>query len=93
MLPNVTTTADARYTRIDLSQWSGLLGPAGMPPNALARPTTQFLKMLDDLDVRPKLAGAALASVVGTLGEFARRMRDAGVVWVFIAQEAGLRAE
>ena len=88
VLPNVPTMAEAGYAGIDLSQWFGLLGPAGMPPEVLARLSAEFQKALADPDVRRKLAGAALEAVGGTPEEFARRMRDEGVVWARIARRS-----
>ncbi len=93
VLPNVPTMAEAGYPGIDLSQWFGLLGPAGMPKDVLARLSLEFQKAISDPEVKRKLAGAALETVGGTPEDFARRIREEGVVWARIAREVGLRAE
>ena len=93
VLPEVPTMAEAGYPGIDLSQWFGLLGPAGMPPAVMARLSGEFQKALADPEVRRKLAASGLEAAGGTPEEFARRMRDEGMVWARIAKEVGLRAE
>lgn len=93
VLPDVPTMAEAGYPGIDLSQWFGLLGPAGMPPAVMARLSGEFQKALADPEVRRKLAASGLEAAGGTPEEFARRMRDEGVVWARIAKEVGMRAE
>ena len=93
VLPEVPTMAEAGYPGIDLSQWFGLLGPAGMPPAVMARLSGEFQKALADPEVRRKLAASGLEAAGGTPEDFARRMRDEGMVWARIAKEVGLRAE
>ncbi len=93
VLPDVPTMMEAGYPGIDLSQWFGLLGPAGMPPAVLARLSGEFQKALADPNVRRKLAASGLEAGGGTPEDFARRVRDEGVVWARIAKEAGLRAD
>lgn len=93
VLPEVPTMAEAGYPGIDLSQWFGLLGPAGMPPAVMARLSGEFQKALADPEVRRKLAASGLEAAGGTPEDFARRMRDEGMVWARIAKEVGVRAE
>jgi tripartite-type tricarboxylate transporter receptor subunit TctC len=94
VLPDVPTMAEAGYPGVDLSQWFGLLGPAGMPTAVIARLSNEFQKALADPEVRRKLAASGLeAAGGGTPEEFTRRMRDEGEVWARIAKEAGLRAD
>ena len=93
VLPNVPTMAEAGYPGIDLAQWFGLLGPAGMPKDVLARLSLEFQKAIADPEDKRKLAGAALETVGGTPEEFARRIREEGVVWARVAEEVGLRAQ
>ena len=93
VLPNVPTMAEAGYPGIDLAQWFGLLGPAGMPKDVLARLSLEFQKAIADPEDKRKLAGAALETVGGISEKFARRIREQGVVWARIAKDVGLRAE
>ncbi|MFN0162034.1 MAG: Bug family tripartite tricarboxylate transporter substrate binding protein, partial [Burkholderiales bacterium] len=73
VLPNVPTMAEAGYPGIDLSQWFGILGPAGMQREAVARLSAEFLKALADPEVKQRLATAALEGVGGTPEDMARR--------------------
>ncbi len=93
VLPNVPTMAEAGFPGIDLSQWFALLGPAGLPPEVLARLSTEFQKALADPDVKRKLAGAGLEPVGGSPEEFRQRLAQESAVWARIAREVGLRVE
>ncbi len=93
VLPNVPTMAEAGFPGIDLSQWFALLGPAGLPPEVLARLSTEFLKALADPDVKRRLAGAGLEPVGGSPEEFRQRLAQESAVWARIAKEVGLRVE
>ncbi|MBL8378651.1 MAG: tripartite tricarboxylate transporter substrate binding protein [Burkholderiales bacterium] len=93
VLPNVPTMAEAGYPGIDLAQWFGILGPAGMPREAVARLSAEFQKALADPEVKQRLATAALEGVGGSPEDMARRMREESVVWLRIAKEVGMRVE
>lgn len=93
VLPNVPTMAEAGFPGIDLSQWFALLGPAGLPPEVLARLSTEFQKALADPDVKRKLAAVGLEAVGGSPEEFRQRLAQESAVWARIAKEVGLRVE
>ena len=92
-IPEMPTMSEAALPGYAATAWYGLLGPAGMPPDVQARLSAEFQKALADPDVRRKFAAAALEPVGCTPDEFARRMREEGVVWARIAKDVGLRAE
>ncbi|MBL8382934.1 MAG: tripartite tricarboxylate transporter substrate binding protein [Burkholderiales bacterium] len=93
VLPQVPSLAEAGYPGVDLSQWFGILGPAGLPREIVARLSAEFLKALADPDVRQRLATAALEGVGGTPEDMARRMREESAVWLRIARDVGMRVE
>lgn len=93
VLPNVPTMAEAGFPGIDLSQWFALLGPAGLPPEVLARLSSEFQKALTDPEVKRKLAGAGLEAVGGSPEAFRQRLAQESAVWARIAKEVGLSIE
>ena len=93
VLPDVPTMAEAGFPGIDLSQWFGILGPAGLPVDVVARLSAEFQKALADPDVKRRLAGAALETVGGSPEGMARRLRDESGAWVRIARDVGMRIE
>ena len=93
VLPDVPTMAEAGFPGIDLSQWFGILGPAGLPADVVARLSAEFQKALADPDVKRRLAGAALETVGGSPEGMARRLRDESGAWVRIARDVGMRIE
>jgi tripartite-type tricarboxylate transporter receptor subunit TctC len=68
--------ADARLKGFDINTWFGVLAPAGIPPDALARLNRELVRALGLADVRERL-GAYAAEPGGDspaeFGEFIRR--------------------
>jgi tripartite-type tricarboxylate transporter receptor subunit TctC len=89
-LPNVPTLAESGYPGINITQWFGVLTPAGTPKEIVAQLSGALLKVLADPGVVQRLAAAGLEPEGGTPEEFARRITSEIVTWSQAAKALGL---
>lgn len=89
-LPDVPTLAESGYPEIDISQWFGLMGKVGTPPEIINRLSVAYNKALADPTVGKRLFSVATEPVGGTPEEMAARMKTEMAVWAKAAKEAGM---
>jgi len=83
MLPNVPTAREAGIN-YEMSLWSGLFAPRGVPPEVVARLADALDKALDDAGVREtlaKLGGSIPAKAERTPAAFDRFVRSEVARW------------
>lgn len=90
-LPDVPTIAEAGIAGYSTGSWLGLVGPAGMPPDVVAR----LNKMVHDLLGEPATAAklrAAGSDVTPTSPQaFRARLESDIAKWVGVVQSAGIQ--
>jgi len=92
-LPNVATVAEQGYPGFDATTWLGLVGPAGMSANAVARINAETVKILARPDVKDKLAQEGSEATPGTPQQFAAHIRAEHAKWGALIREANIRIE
>ena len=92
-LPNVPAVAEQGYAGFDATTWLGLVGPAGMPADAVARISAEAEKILARPDVKDKLAPEGSEAIPGTPQQFAARIRNEHAKWRTLIREANIRIE
>ena len=91
-LPDVPAIAET-VPGYDTEVWWGLLGPAGMPPELVAKLSHDFMTALNTAEVKERLARLG-ASPIGTSPEaFDARIHAEYEKWGPIIKAAGIRAE
>jgi tripartite-type tricarboxylate transporter receptor subunit TctC len=90
VFPDVPTLAEQGYPQIDLAQWFGVVAPAGVPDEIVARLSASFNKAVSDPTIGQRLFAAGLETVGGSPEQMAKRMAAENVVWSKAASEAGL---
>jgi tripartite-type tricarboxylate transporter receptor subunit TctC len=73
--------------------WNGLVGPAGLPPDIVAKLNAAVVKVMAMPEVRDKLAGGGLDVVGDTPDEFGRFIRAEIAKWSAIAKKVGAKAD
>lgn len=92
-LPDVPTFAEAGLPDYDAEMWNGLLAPAGLPADVLAKLSDASRKALAAPEVQAKYAGVGAYVVADTPGEF-KTMIEADVAkWKKVAEFAHISAE
>jgi tripartite-type tricarboxylate transporter receptor subunit TctC len=92
-LPDVPTSAEAGVPGFRMSIWFGLLGPARLPPEIIARLSQESLKALHSPDLLQRFAGAGVDPWPGTPGEMEQLIRSETARYAKIAEKAGLKKE
>lgn len=92
-LPKVPTVAEQGYAGFDATTWLGLVGPAGMPADAVARINAEAQKILARADVKEKLAHEGSEPTPGTPQQFAAHIKAEHAKWGALIREANIRIE
>ena len=91
-LPNVPSMAET-VPGYDTEVWWGLLGPAGMPPDVVAKISKDFVAALSTDDVKARLAKLGAAPIGSSPKEFDAKIRADYDKWGPIIKAAGIKAE
>jgi tripartite-type tricarboxylate transporter receptor subunit TctC len=91
--PDLPTMEEAGLKGFDTSIWSGLMAPAGTPPDIiekLARATNEALKSRDVIE---PLQRQGIDILGGTPQEFADYVRSEIAKWTRVVAAAGMRQQ
>jgi len=91
--PDLPTIAEAGVPGFQAVAWNGLVGPAGLPGDVVARIHDAFARAMALPAVREKLLAGGVEPVGDTPDEFARFNRAEIAKWSKIARDVGARAE
>jgi tripartite-type tricarboxylate transporter receptor subunit TctC len=91
-LPNVPSMAEV-VPGYDTEVWWGLLGPAGMSPDLLAKLAHDFVAALNTESVKERLAKLGAAPIGSSPEQFDARIRADYKKWGPIIEAAGIKAE
>ena len=92
MLPDVPTMTEAGVPGFVVTQWHGMLAPAGTPPRVLERLHREIVKALRQPDVAARLAADGTDAVGSAPRELAAHMKSERDVWVRVIKRAGIQA-
>lgn len=92
-LPDVPTFAEVGLPDYDAEMWNGLLAPAGLPKDVLAKLNDASRKALADKDVQAKYAGVGAYVVADKPEAFAAMIQDDVTKWKKVADFAHISAE
>jgi len=91
-LPNVPSMAET-VPGYDTEVWWGLLGPAGMPPEVLAKLSHDFLAALNSDAVKQRLAKLGATPIGSSPDEFNAKIHADYDKWGPIIKAAGIKPE
>ena len=92
-LVDVPTVAEAGFPAFDIAGWWGLLAPAALPREILARMHAETLKAVEHRDTRDKLTAQSIMVVTNTPEQFAAHIRSEIANWSRIVAASGARIE
>jgi len=93
MLPDVPTIAEAGVAGYDTGVWWGLLGPANMPPEVLAKLAHDFVAALNTDAVKERLSKLGALPIGSSPQQFDARIHADYDKWGPIIKAAGMKAE
>jgi tripartite-type tricarboxylate transporter receptor subunit TctC len=92
-LPQVPTIAESGYPQIDIVSWWGLLTPAGVPREIIARLHAETVKSLNASETKDRLAKQGVAVMTNTPDEFATFIRSEIDKWGRMVKASGARLD
>jgi tripartite-type tricarboxylate transporter receptor subunit TctC len=92
-LPEVPTVAEAGFPGFDAVTWFGIVGPANVPKDIVARMSADINKALKDPALRKKLADQGADVAGSTPEQFAKLIRDDIVRWGAAVKESGAKLD
>lgn len=92
-LPQVPTIAESGYQGFDAVTWFGILGPANLPKDVVAKLNTDINKALKDPELHKKLGDQGADIAGSTPEQFARLIRDDIARWGKIVKESGAQVD
>ncbi len=93
-LPEVPTLQEAGIKGFDISQWNGVLAPAGTPRAIVDRLNAEIVKAMRAADVRERIVTQGGNEIVtGTPGEFAALIRSDLQMYAKLIKDAKIPAQ
>ena len=93
VIGHVPTVAEQGYPGFDATTWLGLVGPAGLPAEVVARVNKEVGAMLARKEVQDKLAFEGNIPVTGTPQQFAAFIKAEHTKWGNLIREANIKLE
>jgi tripartite-type tricarboxylate transporter receptor subunit TctC len=92
-LPDTPTFAEAGVRDFEIDNFTGLVGPAGMPADAVAKIHAAAVKAIATPMVRERFASLGVQPVGSTPDQFAATIREDLARWSKVIKAAGIKAE
>jgi tripartite-type tricarboxylate transporter receptor subunit TctC len=92
-LPDVPTAKESGFDNFVVDIWYGILGPAGLPSNLVARLNTEINKALAAPEMKDRLIAAGIQPVGNTPEQFASFIKSETVRFAKVIKEAGIKPE
>lgn len=92
-LPDVPTMREAGFATLETAGWQGLLGPAGMPKDVVAKLATELGRVLARPDVQKKFLDAGTPVTPRGPEEFAAFVRAENQRWLPVIKASGAKIE
>ena len=93
ILPDIPTVTESGVPGFDLSTWWGLVAPAAVSKDIIARLQGETVKLLRQPDVKEKIAFAGADTVGNTAEEFAAFIRAERAKYARIVKDAHIKIE
>jgi tripartite-type tricarboxylate transporter receptor subunit TctC len=92
-LPNVPTMSEAGVPGYVFANWFGLVAPAGVPADRIAKLNESVRKVLAEPQLREQLAKMGAEPAYQSPEVFGKLIRDESVKWTRLIQERNIQAQ
>ncbi|WP_332607640.1 Bug family tripartite tricarboxylate transporter substrate binding protein [Achromobacter sp. ESBL13] len=93
IVPDLPSMAEAGVKDFDLNSWNGYFGPAGLPPEVVAKLNAAINQVVAKPDVKKRLAGLGFDAFSGTPQEFATFVSEQRDLWGKLIKDAGIQQQ
>lgn len=92
-LPDVPTAAESGMPEFEVDTWYGVLAPAGVPREIVARLNAELVKLMRAPEMRERLAPMGIHPLASTPEEFGEFLKSEVARWGKVVREAGAQVE
>ena len=92
-LPEVPTIAESGHPGFEVISWWGILGPAAMPKDIVARLNSEIAKLMAAPDARDRIAALGADIMTSTPERFAAYIKSEQVKWGQAIKDTGARVD
>lgn len=92
-LPDVATTVEQGYPNLLSSTWFALLAPKGIAPDIIARTNTALNEILQDPEIKQKLASMGATTLGGTPQDLDQLLASELVKWNKVVSDANIKVQ
>jgi len=89
LLPDVPTIAESGFPGFDVTPWFGVLGPAGMAREVVAKVNTDINRLLASRDTAERFAAQGAEPLITTPEQFAKIIAADVARWGQIVRQTG----
>jgi tripartite-type tricarboxylate transporter receptor subunit TctC len=93
IVPDLPSMREAGVADFDLNSWNGYFGPAGLPPEIVAKLNAAINQIVTNPDVRKRLAGLGFDAFSGTPEDFAKFVSAQRDLWGKLIKDAGIQPQ
>ena len=93
LVPALPTIAESGLPGYEITQWWGMLGPAGMPAGIVTRLNSEINAILQQPDVKERFASEGADTAPNTPGWFASYMKSEVAKWAKVVKASGATAD
>ncbi len=93
LAPEVPTVDEAGVPGYEINVWFGVVGPAGIPRDTVARLNSEINRILQMPDVRERFRNGGVEPVGGTPEKFGEHLHSEIIKWGRVVKESGAKVE
>ena len=93
LAPEIPTVAESGFKDYAIATWYGFLGPAGLPPELIARLQRDVSRIVNQPDNRERLVNMGVDIIANSPDEFAAYLRAEIARYTKLIKDAGIKAE
>ncbi|GAB1579028.1 Bug family tripartite tricarboxylate transporter substrate binding protein [Bordetella petrii] len=93
IVPDLPSMREAGVEDFDLNSWNGYFGPAGLPPEIVAKLNAAINQIVANPETRKRLAGLGFDAFSGTPESFATFVSEQRDLWGKLIKDAGIQPQ
>jgi tripartite-type tricarboxylate transporter receptor subunit TctC len=91
--PGVPTLMQAGFPDMEITLFSGIVAPAGTPPEIVARLQREIAAIVAEPEIRERFAVVGITATGSTSAEYAQRIERDIARWTAVARAANIKAD
>lgn len=93
LMPELPTLNETALPGMEMSAWQGIVAPAGTPAAIIQRANAEIRKVLDNPDVKARLAAQGTEILGSTPEEYSAYIRSELTRWSKVVKDTGAKAD